>query len=49
MHQLGAYSGIKIFHATVPLMWCQTCRNMAKIVRQITLKKIVRKIRTFMG
>ena len=34
---------------TVLVMLCQTCENMAKIVRKITLEKIVFKIRTFMG
>ena len=30
-------------------MLCQTCGNMAKIVRKISSKKIVCKIWTFMG
>ena len=30
----------KYLKTTVLVMWCQTCGNMAKIVRKITFKKI---------
>ena len=34
---------------TVLVMWSQTCGKMPKIVRKLSLKIIICKIRTFMG
>ena len=39
----------KYLEKTVLVMSLQTCGKMAKIVRKVTLKKIIRKIWTFMG
>ena len=39
----------KYLEKTVLVVWSQTCGKMAEIVRKVTLKKIIRKIRTFMG
>ena len=47
--EFGVGNKKKYLEKTISVMWSQTCGKIAKIVRKITLKKLVSKIWTFIG